>query len=62
MIQLVSGASTPADGGGVAFWAPVGGFVAGVALSKLFENPVLVQDKKSHVKLSPFEIENRGWW
>lgn len=29
--------------GGVAVWAHVGGFVAGVALIKLFQNPVLVR-------------------
>ena len=32
----------PDISGGVAFWAHVGGFVAGAALVKLFENPVLV--------------------
>jgi membrane associated rhomboid family serine protease len=32
--------------GGVAVWAHVGGFVAGAALIKLFENPVLVAKRK----------------
>lgn len=32
LIQAVSALATPTDGGGVAFWAHVGGFVAGVAL------------------------------
>jgi len=32
--------------GGVAVWAHVGGFVAGAALVKLFENPVLVAKRK----------------
>jgi membrane associated rhomboid family serine protease len=32
VFQLVSGLFTPADGGGVAFWAHVGGFVAGMGL------------------------------
>lgn len=40
VVQFLSGAATsitPQDtGGGVAFWAHVGGFVAGVALIKLF--------------------------
>lgn len=31
--------------GGVAVWAHVGGFVAGVALVKLFENPGLVRER-----------------
>jgi membrane associated rhomboid family serine protease len=36
-LQVLSGvASIGASGGGVAFWAHVGGFVAGVALVKLF--------------------------
>jgi membrane associated rhomboid family serine protease len=33
VFQLVSAAFTPPDVGGVAFWAHVGGFVAGVALT-----------------------------
>ncbi|HEU4995979.1 MAG TPA: rhomboid family intramembrane serine protease [Gemmatimonadaceae bacterium] len=32
--------------GGVAVWAHIGGFIAGVALIKLFENPVLVAERK----------------
>lgn len=32
--------------GGVAVWAHIGGFVAGVALIKLFENPALVAKRK----------------
>ena len=42
-IQLFSGWAEPAaGGGGVAFWAHVGGFAAGVLLVKLFENRALV--------------------
>jgi membrane associated rhomboid family serine protease len=33
----------PEISGGVAVWAHIGGFVAGVALVKLFENPALVR-------------------
>lgn len=42
VVQFLSGAATPIvpateqGGGGVAFWAHVGGFVAGAALIKLF--------------------------
>src|SRR5574341_142375 len=36
LIQLVSGLLTGGDMGGVAFWAHIGGFVAGVALIKFF--------------------------
>ncbi|HXH06490.1 MAG TPA: rhomboid family intramembrane serine protease [Vicinamibacterales bacterium] len=39
-LQFVSGLTTiGAQGGGVAFWAHLGGFVAGVVLAKLFEQP-----------------------
>lgn len=31
-MQLVSGFSTPGDGGGVAYWAHAGGFIAGLVL------------------------------
>ena len=36
----------PDISGGVAFWAHIGGFLAGAALVKLFENPVLVAKRR----------------
>lgn len=47
-LQLLSGlpqllSPNPEIAGGVAVWAHVGGFVAGVLLIKLFEDPALVQ-------------------
>lgn len=42
LIQLASGAMAPSEGGGVAFWAHVGGFLAGLVLTPLFRNPRLV--------------------
>jgi membrane associated rhomboid family serine protease len=33
VLQLFNGATTPTDGGGVAYWAHAGGFIAGVVLS-----------------------------
>jgi membrane associated rhomboid family serine protease len=43
LVQLVSGLlSAGADGGGVAFWAHVGGFVAGAVLIVLFRNRALL--------------------
>jgi membrane associated rhomboid family serine protease len=60
-IQLFSGTTAAAAGAGVAFWAHIGGFVAGVLLIKLFENPTLVDAKRRKIKLSPWEIEGRGW-
>lgn len=35
--QLISGLMTPAGSGGVAFWAHIGGFVAGVVLVRLMK-------------------------
>jgi membrane associated rhomboid family serine protease len=48
-IQLIGGAtSLGAEGGGIAFWAHVGGFVAGAALVVLFRDPVLVARHPYH--------------
>jgi membrane associated rhomboid family serine protease len=60
-IQVLSGMSSMA-GAGVAFWAHIGGFVAGVVLVKLFENRQLVEARRKHVRLSPFEVQHRGWF
>ncbi|MFQ5547426.1 MAG: rhomboid family intramembrane serine protease [Woeseia sp.] len=44
VIQLISGLGTiGAQGGGVAFWAHIGGFAAGAALILLFRNPRLLK-------------------
>ncbi len=43
-LQLLSGVGTLGQsGGGVAFWAHIGGFVAGLALVMLFRRPDLMQ-------------------
>ncbi|MGH7503633.1 MAG: rhomboid family intramembrane serine protease [Longimicrobiales bacterium] len=62
VLQVISGTATPLDGGGVAFWAHIGGFIAGVVLVKLFENRQLVAARRQHIQLSPFEVEHRGWF
>jgi membrane associated rhomboid family serine protease len=62
LVQVLSGYATPAAGGGVAFLAHIGGFVGGLVLVKLFVNNMLVEARKRHVRLSPFEIQGRGWW
>ncbi|MCI0433490.1 MAG: rhomboid family intramembrane serine protease [Gemmatimonadetes bacterium] len=62
VLQILSGVSVPVGGGGVAFWAHIGGFVAGLVLVKLFENRQLVAARRHHVQLSPFEVPHRGWW
>ena len=61
-LQLLSGYATPTGGGGVAFWAHVGGFVAGVVLVKLFENRMLVEHRRRHQQLSEQERRSLGWW
>lgn len=50
VIQFVSGLTVlrGATGGGVAFWAHVGGFVAGAALIKLFTRPEYVAAHRAH--------------
>ena len=60
-VQLFSSYSAPSTGGGVAFFAHIGGFVAGLVLVKLFENRTLVNARKQKLQLSPFEVPGRGW-
>jgi membrane associated rhomboid family serine protease len=62
VIQLASSALTPAGGGGVAYAAHIGGFVAGLVLIFLFRNPKLVSAKRRGVVLARRELDHRGWW
>ncbi|MFQ5536202.1 MAG: rhomboid family intramembrane serine protease [Gemmatimonadota bacterium] len=62
LLQVVGLGGTGAGGGGVAYAAHVGGFLAGVALIFLFANRTLVNAKRHHVVLDPGEIPHRGWW
>jgi membrane associated rhomboid family serine protease len=49
LLQFVGGVgSIGATGGGTAFWAHVGGFVAGVVLIKLFSRPDYVRAHQAH--------------
>jgi membrane associated rhomboid family serine protease len=49
VVQLVGGfANFGADGGGVAFWAHVGGFAAGIALVGAFKDPDLLARHPHH--------------
>jgi membrane associated rhomboid family serine protease len=50
LIQFVSGLTVlgAETGGGVAFWAHVGGFAAGVILIKLFARPEYVAAHRAH--------------
>jgi membrane associated rhomboid family serine protease len=51
-LQLLSGAMTYGSGvGGVAFWAHVGGFLAGAALVGLFKRPALVAQHRALARM-----------
>ena len=49
VLQVVLGLAGPRGAGGIAVWAHVGGFVAGVVLIKLFVNPLLMAQHEVHV-------------
>lgn len=47
ILQLISGLGTlGSTGGGVAFWAHIGGFVAGLGLVVLFRDPELIEARE----------------
>jgi membrane associated rhomboid family serine protease len=57
-LQLIGGfTSIGVKEGGVAFWAHIGGFVAGVVLVKLFARPQDVREHRSH----HWRPERVGW-
>jgi membrane associated rhomboid family serine protease len=63
-IQLFMGVGslgTGGDSGGVAVWAHVGGFVAGLLLIKPFENRRLVYAKTHDIVLPPQEVARDEW-
>lgn len=64
-IQLASGVVSfgPEMGeqGGVAVWAHIGGFVAGLALIRIFEKPRLVHAKRSGIRLPRDEAAALEW-
>jgi membrane associated rhomboid family serine protease len=45
-VQVVTAQFSPASGG-FAVWAHIGGFVAGMLLIKVFENPRLVAERNT---------------
>jgi len=62
ILQLISGVGTfGAEGGGVAFWAHIGGFVAGLILIKLFQRPQLVTAKLHHVQIPREDLTRLRW-
>ena len=48
VLQLIGGAFDRSEGGGIAFWAHVGGFAAGSALIFVFRRPELVSRHPQH--------------
>ena len=48
LIQLIGGFASSQGGGGVAFWAHIGGFVAGAALIFAFKNKKLLDRHPYH--------------
>jgi len=65
LIQLLMGFGQLGGGytSGVAVWAHIGGFFAGLLLVKLFERPQLVSAKREGRRLERGEIlEQRYWW
>ena len=62
-LQLFSGViQGGVGGGGVAFWAHVGGFIAGVVLIKLFARKTLVEAKHAGIVLTKDQIGRFGSW
>jgi len=63
VLQLYQALSAPGapEEGGVAVWAHIGGFVAGLALIKLFDRPRLVAAKRHGVQLPPDEVARLRW-
>jgi membrane associated rhomboid family serine protease len=60
-LQLFSGLATPVDQPGVAFWAHIGGFVAGLALVTFFKRRDVPMLERPHHRA--FEIERpKGRW
>ncbi|HEX6373310.1 MAG TPA: rhomboid family intramembrane serine protease [Longimicrobium sp.] len=63
VLQLWQAYSVPGlpEEGGVAVWAHIGGFVAGLLLIKLFDRPRLVEAKRHGVQLPKEEAARLQW-
>ena len=60
LLQLVSGlGSLGHSGGGVAFWAHIGGFVAGILLVFVFRRPDLLDARR---RLSKRRLARHSWF
>ena len=61
VIQVLSSMVQGPAGGGIAFWAHIGGFLAGLLLVKVFENEQLVAAKRKGVRIPRDQIRFGGW-
>lgn len=63
VLQLSEALMAPGmpEEGGVAVWAHIGGFVAGLLLIKAFDRPRLVAAKRQGVQLPPDEVARLQW-
>lgn len=62
LTQLLLGTATVGlTDGGVAYWAHIGGFVTGLALARVFGDPVLVRARRAKVRLSRAELARHRW-
>jgi membrane associated rhomboid family serine protease len=62
LLQVASSSfQPPGSTGGVAFWAHIGGFLAGLILVKLFQNSELVTAKRSGVRVERAQLRRGGW-
>jgi len=63
VIQLVMGVGQLGGySSGVAVWAHIGGFFAGLVLVKIFERPQLVDAKREGRRIDRQEIRSRHYW
>jgi membrane associated rhomboid family serine protease len=63
VLQVAMGVgSVGASGGGIAFWAHIGGFLAGLLMVRLFERKTLVEAKLTGKQLTREEVRDLGWF
>ena len=60
LLQLLSGIGSNSAGGGVAFWAHIGGFVAGCGLVFVFRRPELMQAHAAHAALASQQTQTQA--
>lgn len=60
-LQLLEKALTPPSVASVAYWAHIGGFVAGLLTISLFRNPDLVRARRSRGRADRSDLPDGGW-